>query len=479
MEKIKLTANKLLEILNETDNSERMEFYYNAAVNDLFVADQHMALAGLLLIFVRHYYTKLFVNKVVNPFDFFGLKEFSEDKKLNSNSEHLKFHELLQKTNLEIANCIINGEEIPEKPLIEFKEIQAYTYFCYGKYLECLECCNNALYRDTTNALCNFLKASIMDICYINKTSIVYKIALANYQKELIEKCDPLHLGIDSRIYEQVLEEIDEKISSFGEAEKQVNFSSVFNEFEKTQENISEWTEEHEFYLRHNLFLNPLSNFDKFTECSFEEIENLNVEADLWNLFLEIVDDYKLTRNITFLYCKGDKGVGKREMAMAYSYAYSIFDKIAFLLKKAYDLNIDEDYVGFTKKTLFDVKTGETGMSFGDIKNINIVPLYFIMKQVREKNNSNVKNALNVGTWEHNELRNMIDHKSLSLVEEDKLKRNTKILLEYARNAILYTYMLLHSCYPKTDYCKPTAISTAFFRAIIKISENTTPGSNE
>ena len=93
------------------------------------------------------------------------------------------------------------------------------------------------------------------------------------------------------------------------------------------------------------------------------------------------------------------------------------------------------------------------------------------MKDVRSK--QKITNALQVGTMEHNELRNAIDHKSIFLVEEGKLKRNTSFLLENVRNAILYTFMLLHGYSENKDYETPSTISTTFFRAIIKSIKNT------
>ncbi len=92
------------------------------------------------------------------------------------------------------------------------------------------------------------------------------------------------------------------------------------------------------------------------------------------------------------------------------------------------------------------------------------------MKEVREK--QNIVNALQVGTFEHNELRNAIDHKSVALVSDDKLKRNASILLGHARNAILYAFMLLHSC-NEVELCgKTSAIETTFYKSLMNIEQD-------
>ncbi len=149
------------------------------------------------------------------------------------------------------------------------------------------------------------MKASIIELCHINKTSIPYKIALLNYQKGLIDKCNPTEIGFDIKIYENVISEINSKLNSLGEVEKQISFTHIKKNFEETKETVSDWTEEHDFYLRNNLFLNPLSNFEKFVECSIEELEDLPIEQEYKELFSEIIEDYKLCRGITYSYYKG------------------------------------------------------------------------------------------------------------------------------------------------------------------------------
>lgn len=464
MEKIKLTQEKLLEILAEIDDEEKIKYYYEAALNDHIVANQHGALVALLLMLVRYYNEKLFVKSKVNPFDFFGLAVFNEQ------SEHWKYRELLRKTSLEILMGLINGEDIPQKPLTEFAEIFSHTEFCYCNYFGCLTNCDNAIRRESNNTLCNFLKASIIEICLVNKTPDAYKIALLNYQKSLIDKCDAKKITIDLSIYNEIVKIINERIKDLDSGKEKIQFTLAKENYEKTNEIIKDWTEEHDFYLRNKLFLNPLNDFDNFVNCSLESFENLQIEKEYNELFELIIDDYKMCRGILFSYYKGINNVGKKEMCMTYSYAYSIFDKIAYLLKKVYALKIGDDNTSFTKHGLFDVKIDGTNIRFKDIKNNNVLPLYLIMKEVREK--QNIVNTLQVGTFEHNELRNTIDHKSIALVSDDKLKRNASILLGHARNAILYAFMLLHSC-NEVELCgKTSAIETTFYKSLMNIEQD-------
>lgn len=454
MEKIQLTQEKLLEILGKSDDAETMEYYYNAVLKDEIEANQYGALLALLLMLVRHYNDKLFVGKTIDPSAFFGLNA------LSIGTEYWKYKELLDKTNFIILMSKIHNENIPNKPLEEFSEIYSHAIFSFGEYLGFLGICENALRINPNNALCNFLKSSIVELCYINKTPIEYKIALLNYKKSLLETYNPEELPFDIKAHNFIFNECDSALSAFGADVSKVNFTPVLETFEKTKEIVPEWTEEHDFCLRNKLLLNPLCNFGNFIECSYEDFEELPISNKAKMLFDEIIYDYKLCRGIAFSYYKSKNGVGKREMCMVYSYAYSIFDKLAYLFKIAFDLKMNEQQIGFTEEQLFNANINGTQLKFKDIKNNNILPLYLIMKKVREK--QRITNALQVGTFEHNELRNTINHKSVFYVKDAKLKRNSSMLLQLARNAIIYSYMLLHSC-PKGSYEEHTAVKTAFF----------------
>ena len=454
MDRIKLTKDKLMEILSKSNDDATMEHYYEVACNDGFEANQHAALVALLVMLVRYKNQKLCVKTNLDPLEFFGLTM------INNDSQYWKYYELLEMTNFQIAMCLIKNESLPEQPLVEFSEIQAHALFVFGHYLSSLKICQNALARDSTNTFCNYVKASLIDLCFVNRTPISYKIALLNYQKNLISICDKTKFPLNIQLFDSVVEIINNNTKEFGDTEKRVTFTPIGKTYEETNKRIPAWTKEHDFYLRNNLFLNPLSNFGKFIEASYEEFEPLSIDAKHNDYFNEIIDDYKLCRSLTYSFYEGIDSVGKREMSMVYIYAYAIFDKIAYLLSKVYNLNIGDDTTSFTQGNLFDVKIKGSDIRFRDIKNNNILPLYIIMKKARAK--QKFSNALQIGTFEHNELRNTIDHKSLALVDETKLKRNASILLELARDAILYTFMLLHSCPSNTTDNLPSAISTTF-----------------
>ena len=255
MKRIELTYDKLLEILQESQNEVTMERYYELALKDGFSASSHGHICALLLMLVRHKFDKLFVRNKITPECFLGLSSFNEK------NECWKFGELLERTNVEIALWLISDDKIPEKPLVEFSEIYAYYLFCIGDYFKSLKICHNALCRDPNNTLCNFIKASLVDLCHINKTPAQYKAALINYQKELIDKCNLTKLPFDRDIYDAVYDEIEKAHKQIPHELQDAMFTIVGDNYEETKKQIHEWTKEHDFYLRKNLLLNPLSNF--------------------------------------------------------------------------------------------------------------------------------------------------------------------------------------------------------------------------
>ncbi|MGN1327599.1 MAG: LA2681 family HEPN domain-containing protein [Clostridia bacterium] len=454
MKKVKLSKEKLTEIISEINDKTKMEFYYKAALEDKIEANNHAELVIFLVVLVRYFYDDLFVSNGINPYLFFNLKE------INKTKEYWAFYELLRKTNLEITYCLINDETIDDKLLVGFSEVQSLFYFISNNYLNCLLTCNNAIYRDRENSLCNFLKASIIEICYINKISSKCKVALLNYQFELIKKCKAEDTPFDKQVFDRVLSDIIERRNNLSENEK--NF--ILNEIIEGDA----LTTEEKFYLKNRLFLNPLNNYGNFLEVVIEEFEDLPVGEISQKMFNEIIEDYKFCRSKVYQYFE-EKDIDKREICSIYSYTYSIFDKIAFLIKKECDLNKDDDNIGFTKNGLFDVKIKNSNISFSSLRNNNIVPLYFIMKQVREK--QKISTALMVGTFELNELRNTIEHKSTLLIDECKLKRNSIEILAKARDAILYTFMLLYSVNKDIENDSISTILTTYIKAINEIEK--------
>lgn len=459
MDELILTKEKLFEILEQENDDSIMESYYNIALNGKIVAAEHMAIVAFLLILIKHKRRKILEGNM-NPFHFFGVPQ----------DDHKKYFELLERANWEIYESIKSGENIPEQPLIEFSEDYAFIHFWRNNFFESLRSCENALQRDENSFICNFIKASIIELCHINKTEIGYKIRLANYQKSLIDKCDESKLNFNKEIYLKVVKIIEKQYKTLDEQYRNISFTLAPKTFEETRALIPEWTEEHDFCLRCRLFLNPLCNFDLFLESSLEELEDLQIEKEYQDTFAEIVEEFKLCRHLTFEYSKNPNNDTKRVQCMVYSYAYSILDKLAFLLNEVYDIGIPEFEVAFVQNKLFDRKFKNTDVCFKNVKSPYIYPLYSIAEKVRQ--HQDVKDSIKTIIFNFHKLRNTIEHRTISKIDKTALQTHSIFLMKLIKEAILYSYMLLHSFSGKNgSHYSVSCLSNSYFSAIIQIEQ--------
>lgn len=464
MDNLILTKEKLIEILQQENNDDIMESYYQQALGGNVVAGEHMAIVAFLLILIRYKRRKL-LDGNMNPFHFFGVPQ----------DDFKKYFELQGRANWEIYESIKAKENITDQPLVEFSEDCAFLHFWRNDFFECLRSCENALLRDENSFLCNFIKASIIEICYVNNTNIGYKIQLANYQKSLIDKCDESKLNFNKDIYRKVVEIIEENYKTLNEQHRKINFTIAPDTFEETQALIPEWTEEHDFYLRHRLFLNPLCNFDLFLESSLEELEDLQIDKEFKDIFDEIIEEFKMCRRLTFEYSMHLDDDTKRVQCMVYSYAYSIFDKLAFLFGKIYRIDVAESEVGFTKNNLFDRKFKDSELCFKNIKSPYIYPLYAIMDKVR--GSQKIKDAIKTVVFTFSELRNTIEHRTISQIGKNALQVHSIFLMKLIKEAILYSYMLLHSfSIEDGSRYNINVFFNSYFSAIIQLAQEQESG---
>lgn len=453
MSKIKLTDEKLNEML-KNNYDERIEQYFEAAISGDIITTNKDSLLKLLFLLVRYYDDKLFCKTRNDLLDFFGMSKYDEK------SEQARFLDLLDRTHFEIAECVKNGIPIPpSKVLVDFFNRYAHALYVFGHYFKSLEFCRKALSNDEENPLALFLKASVIELCYLNKTDGLYKVALYNYQKQTIKKCDIKKTYIDERICKEVISVIDMRTNGFNTLLKCISFIPCMKTLEETKKVCASWTEEKDFYLHNNLFLNPLNVFEAYISAANEEFEDLDIPQEQKELFNAILEDYKTCRRKIYEYIIEKKNRTKVELSMSFSYTYSIFDKLAYLIKKTYDLECEDKKVYFTDKDLFDLCFSGSNMKLKNIKNDNIWPLYLIMKDIRGKS---TLGKLKPDTLDINKKRNYIEHRSTSLVTGDDLENAALTVLKQARDAIIYTFALLKTCSRDQVFDKVTTIGTTF-----------------
>ncbi len=460
-----LTDEALMSLLDNRYDAAIIEPYYQKATNNELSFPNQDSKIKFLMILIEYYDNKLFRKTSVDPLDFFGLTTF------NTESEYYKYNQLLKKTRNEILICLNKDVYIPTSVISDFYARYAHAMFSFGNHLTALELCQEALKYNPDNSLSLFIKSCIVEYCYINKNHSIYNVALTNYQKALIDKCDPTKTWIDKRIFSAVYNVIDYKMQYFNELTQCIKLKLAAENYEKTKEIDSSWTEEKDFYLRHSLFLNPINIFDVFLSAQNEDFDDLSIGEAGIKYFYEIVEDYKMCRKSLFEYQNGTNN-NTRYIAMTYSYTYTIFDKIVYLIQHVY--NLESKTKLYFSKQLFELEIKEENIKFGEIKNDNILPLFLLAIDVNDPQDENSNGKMNIISIESQELRltrNKIEHRSLALVEDNILKRNFLILLKLARNAILHAFMLIHSCSldDAKDKGKVTTIGTTFYQAILDI----------
>lgn len=107
-----------------------------------------------------------------------------------------------------------------------------------------------------------------------------------------------------------------------------------------------------------------------FIQASLEELNPLDIGEKNQSMFDSIIEDYKFCRRKTYEYSVL-QNTSIREMCSVYSFAYSIYDKIAYLFRAVYDIDVPEDKVDFTEKIYFQDHIRIVIRSFMKLKSCN------------------------------------------------------------------------------------------------------------
>ena len=390
---------------------------------------------------------------------FFELKNFNCD-------EILDLYHLFRRTNYEIALTIaLENDPIDEKTKVEFLVMYTNFLFIFFRYLKCIDLCNCALFRDSKNPTINFFKSSLVDLCHIVKHDIKYEMAIEIYRRKMLRYVNATNVSFDREIVNNILKN---KSNLFIDKtqEKLIGLLELPDEFAETELGKNYWSKEKDYYLKKTLFLNPLNNFGRFAQCSLEKLLPLEISKENQELFNSIVEDYKHCRKKLYEFVVLNN-LSLRDMCTTYSFAYSIYDKIAFLFKNVYDIDI-QDYTTYFDENLFNKKFKKSKYKFSEIKNPAIIPIYYHMKEYRSKNK--VK-GVNVGTCELNEYRNIIEHRSTSLISENELKSKSEVLIRDLRDLIIESYLLLMSAESNMTSDDMIVAGTSYAKAIYACNE--------
>lgn len=451
----------LTELLNRYDKNELQEVY-RLCLEDKVKAHNHHEIAALLILILKFKWDE-FTQKHTKIDFYFNLKNFKD------NNEVFELYRLFRRTNFEIGLTIASeGDPIDEKHKVEFLELYSTFLFMFFAHFKCIDLCNCALIREPDNSTINLFKASLLDLALIVKHNNRYDYGINMLRKEMLSNVDVRKTNFDKEITKRILtDNLILAIEPYWK-KKIFGFFTIPENIMETDLGEKYWSSELDYYLKNVLFLNPLNNFGRYAQASFEELQSISLSDENKKMFDSIIDDYKFCRRKVFEFDSLGT-LSKREMCSVYCFLYLIFDKVAFLLKNVYEINVEEDIVDFTQGKLFDRKYKNSDKKFYEISNPAIIPIYLESVEGRSKNN--IK-GLDVGTFELNEFRNTLEHRSTSLIDENKLKGNLRILIKKIRNLILETYILLQSADTNMNSDDIVLCGTAYAKAIEAVNNS-------
>lgn len=458
-DKLFLSKDKLMEILleKEPEKSKKMNDIYRLCLEDKVYAHDHMELVALLWMIIMF------------KWDEFSLK-YPDMSFINTpakdNSDLMKLYSLNRRIQFEIAMTMIyENDPLDEKIKEEFSAFYAQFMLLCFRLIKCVDLCNQGLFRNKNNATLNFFKASLIDLCYLVNCDEYYVRAIELYRQYLLKEIEVKDVSFDPEIVNFVITRHKSR-NLLSKENFETHIMPEIKKGELLAINLDFWDEEKEFYLMNTLFLNPLNNFGKFILSYYEDFTLLPISEENKNLFDSIVEDYKFSRKKVFEYIK-NKSISKREACCVYSFIYSIYDKIAFLFKKVYNIALDEDKVYYSEK-LFESAFKNGQEKFCEIKNPTINALYFELCDLR----GGKEKVIDPGTFKLNIFRNTIEHKSLALIEEKKLESNILMILQNVRNLILESYMLLRGADTNMNSDASSIIGVSLTQGMINKSLN-------
>ena len=348
MDKYLISKAGLIELLNRNDKNE-LEEIYNLCLEDKVKAHNHQEIVALLMIILKFKWED-FTKKHTNIDFYLKLKNFK------TNNNVFDLYRLFRRINFEIALTIIEeNDPIEEKVKVEFLEIYSTFLFMFFTHLKCIDICNCALVRDPKNSTINLYKASLLDLALIVKNNTTYSYGINLLRQEMLNNVDIKKVNFDKDISQRILTDNLISVNEPYLREKILGFYLIPENIMQTELGKKYWSTELDYYLKNVLFLNPLNNFGRYAQSSLEELQPIPLSEKNQKMFNSIIDDYKFCRRKIFEYDSLGT-LSKREMCSTYCFLYSIFDKIAFLLKSVYIINIKEDIVDFTQGNLFDRK---------------------------------------------------------------------------------------------------------------------------
>ncbi len=327
-------------------------------------------------------------------------------------------------------------------PEFEFGMIESILVNLGNEYanqyriLEALDCYQQAIDINPSSAMALFNRA----ICMHKMANASFYCDMLKYYNELVANLsaidsDDLENGAET--YQYLVEQYQKLGRALAECNPDLN-AQLFSLTRCTRDNYSNWL------LYNALYLNPINSLNIFNEARKDIIIDAYLPADSSRMLNEVFDYYKYLRKKLFLLRDKGSVTSMRECVEIFKSAYSIFDKIAYILAKAFKLNIKESAINYT--TIWEAKYGLL-----EYKNVYLYDLYWLQQEYRP--NRNLKaNEVDINPLlaprfrEFVRLRNELEHRvePISKYEFHYLYGKAKALLQVIRKALLNLNWVLH-----------------------------------
>ncbi len=323
-----------------------------------------------------------------------------------------------------------------------FQKAQVYvnlgnSYDHIGRFVDAHIMWNKALevYPDFGMAICNIGHGILRYARYIDdKTQIIYFQKAYNLLKSCLRYND-ISITIKSQI-KDLVNNLEEFI---GEQNLSLSFNWDNYNIGTTKKEI----EYREWSLDNRLFLNSLNDIT---------INKIAAEDDLFlpsitykkenypnyvyqNIFNQIKQEYVSARCFLYeaVFCQEKHFSDKNNYLMdtfdysiysysmekakaAYRICYSIFDKIAYLLREYFRIDVKPHEINFSKIWYKDRKNKQLREEFNDGQNWAIKGLYWVSKDLYFKDQNFIvdPDSENIA-----DIRNFIEHKSFKIIDYD------------------------------------------------------------
>jgi tetratricopeptide (TPR) repeat protein len=349
--------------------------------------------------------------------------------------------------NLRLAERLFIKNELPIERYCQILTNLANIFDFVGRYIESLKYWNRVIDIEPRFGMAMANKGN--SLVYHGFNTMMFKQSQRlyiqvgyNYLKKAKDLVVELHALPDFLAKIKCLEsDYSEVINSSIEIEEPASFENEYHE------NLIRWC------IENRLLLNPYLDIENF---DFARYDNILIPVDFteaFPLFEQIKVEFRYARELffksKFLPCISDTEKIEN-LKLAFRIAYSIFDKVAYLINNVFDLKVAYHQVSFRKLWY---KKGDKGKGIKEslVRNNNFIlrGLFWISKELYLEDDK-LFEAIEPDAKELDKIRNYIEHKSFQIdvpktdgnfsyeIKRDDFEAKTLRLLLLVRESIMY-----------------------------------------